>query len=193
VYWFWWTVYIGFAGGSNASRVRRAAQHIRDIASGSEPEKSMPPGVALAPPHRFFDFRQSRAKALSLRMAEECDRVLHTATVEALSQRGSEMLLPLVPRSVLRSAGRLEDLDRQRLSALLSSPANRIVILPEEATAIREGVQNGNLLEDQLKAYMIPERDSQGGGWELFLKKRLDRLTELESNFAKRMGLLRGT
>ena len=183
-YWFWWTIYIGLSGGSNASRMRRAAETVRRMSrDGEKPRELMLPATELTPPPRRFDFRHARAKVLALRMAERRDQVEEsTEARQDLNCRGSEMVQPLIPRSFVRA---LSPLATDRLEALLRGPANRILASPEEAVSIRRQVLEGSTTETARDAHMIPSTALADKGLLVnFLEERLSQLGDLERTFA---------
>ncbi len=190
IYWFWWTVYVGLAGGSNASRMRRAAKNVRDAAEGKPPVREvMPPVSELTLPPRRYDFRHARAKALALRMAEHRDAAEGSDRAkEVLNRRGAEVVQPLVLRKTVRQwAEPIGD----RLEMLLRSPANRVLATPEELPDIRRAVLEADSSRIDREAHLFSAvRLSDVSGLEQFLDERLRRLQELEQSFAAEIGIL---
>jgi hypothetical protein len=201
-YWFWWTVYVAFAGGSNASRMRRAAENVRRVAAKElAPEKLMPPVSELAPSPRRFDFRHARAKALTLRMAERRDQLEGSKRIlRDLNLRGTEMVQPLVLR---KDARRWKESLGDRLEALLQGPANRVVAAAEEVPSLRRIIDDSmnqvpHLFGEKeynagLDACLIPPcRPESMQELETFLERRQELLNELERDFATSLGILTG-
>jgi len=190
VYWFWWTVYIGLAGGSNASRMFRAAKNVQDVAKGQTPVcEVMPPASELTPPPRRYDFRHARAKALALRMAEHRDAVQGSSQSRAaLNKRGAEMVQPLVLRKTVRQWGEPVS---DRLEILLQGPSNRVLAAPEETPDIRRAVLDGDYHRVDAQAHLLSAvQISDVQELEDLLSERLEDLEELERRFAAGIRIL---
>lgn len=190
-YWLWWTLYVEFAGGSNSSRIRRATENIRKLVRETDkaPKELMKPTTDLAPLPSRFDFRHARTKGLSLRMAEWAGN--HGgAAVSLLNEQGADAVQHLVTRNLLKSH---RGADRDRLSKLFSSPANRIIVSRDGAKDLREHLLSRPGVPERLE-HLVPRiptpNKDDAEGWVEFLTQRRTLLEALEYRFAYDQGLL---
>jgi len=185
-HWFWWTTYIGFAGGANTSSTRKAREHIQTLARGEEPSEQMRAVTEIPPPPRRYDFRHARSKVLALHMARHREEVEGGASiVDRLNEDGADMIQMLVPRSRARKMGAL---DFDQLDSLLRSTANRVVATSKDM----EPLWHGEELDDQtVEAHLIPSPVPETmGGLQVFLEERRRRLDALEQKFLSEMRIL---
>jgi hypothetical protein len=187
--WLWWTSYIGFSSNLNSSRLRQAVRDVRALAQGEPPETPLEPADDVEPLPKRFDFRLARAKALALRLAARRDQAEENMEAsDLLAERGSEALQHLLPYSLLRRSNKLD--------RLISSPANRILVAPENANQVRDRLIQGAEVwpDDLLYAHVLPRDAARALGerdFERFIEIRLDALNDLERRFLAERGLLR--
>ncbi|MBM7112524.1 DUF262 domain-containing protein [Archangium primigenium] len=170
--WFWLTTYGGVFRAVNRNKLNRLLRNVRSLASGETCFAAAGTSMAVEPLPERFHYRSARSKALAIRLAELRPRDADGRPIDnplaLLARHGADAIVPLV-------RGRPES-------------ANRIIVRPQEAEAIRSLLARRPIVADKdflashaitpaaLRA--IEEHDIEG-----FLMERQQTLAELDAHF----------
>lgn len=174
--WFWMTTYGELFAGMSGDRVQVAIADMLKMLDMGKPVWSWRRPFEERPLGRTFDFRAARAKALAFRLAAVQDRVLgNRAGTAILADAGRRGLVQLLP---LKKIGR----------ELFSSPANRFLIHPTDASGLRDGVLNGIICDEDRRAHLISQQSDEAlrlGDLQEFIRCRRDSLSSEEREFIR--------
>ena len=171
VRWFWMTTYGNAFRAVTGNKLQRLLQHLRRLARG-ETTRAWGEPVGIFPPlPERFHYQSARSKVLALHLARLLPRDASgqplADPVALLAKHGADAIVPLI-------RGRPES-------------ANRILVHPQEAKAIRELLAHPERCSEELltshaispeAADAIRDRDE-----ERFLRARRKTLEELDQRF----------
>jgi hypothetical protein len=177
--WFWMTTYGELFAGISGGRLQRVGDELKKSLQrkvltwpGAAPFRRRPLGAR-------FDMRSARGRAVALRLAEAGPLDSSGKQIPAsriLAREGAKALVHLVPRNEL-PAGETE---------LYASPANRLLVRPEDASAVRQYVLRGSANPDLLRSHLISPAAYEAlgqGSPEKFLRLRMEELDAMEERF----------
>lgn len=178
--WFWMTTYGEIFAGISGGRLQRVLDELmmnleRKVLTwpGATPFRRRPLGSR-------FDMRGARGRALALRLVDA--RPLDSSGQEIpasiiLAREGAKALVHLVPRSELPEGQ----------TDLYVSPANRLLVRPEDAPAVRQLLLNGSVSQEFLRSHLISQfaHDAlrRGRDPDMLIRLRMDELDALEERF----------
>lgn len=176
--WFWVTTYLATFTGLPGNRIRDEIDCLWDeiVLGGREAPGLFTSEEAVSPLNRYY-FQATRTKAFLLLL-------LHHNTALDLRKRAERDLGLLGTEAVHKI--------HPKLAA--SNPASHVVCALEDLQELREAIENPNHArrEALLKAHMIPLDAADAlvaGEYELFMRRRIAALVEVESEFLGRLGL----
>lgn len=204
--WFWVTSFTGWFASGNPSRSRRLIEELRtEIAPNEEAVdlREMRLDTPAQPFPQSFDSRSARVRTFLLVLLSleprRLDGQLLKRPWELIERHGP----PAVSQIISYWPG-----DKTNWSALRSSPANRILNLPEEVDDSHFKLRRGQAktwlkelaerdlasgtLREVLESHGIPEdafEELCRGNDHEFLEKRLDFLIDLDIKFMKERGV----
>jgi hypothetical protein len=177
--WFWMTTYGELFVGISGGRLQRLGDELkrnlkRKVLTwpGAAPFRRRPLGAR-------FDMRGARGRAVALRLAEAGPLDSSSKEIPApriLAREGAKALVHLVSRNELPE----ENTD------LYASPANRLLVRPEDASAVRQYVLRGSANPDLLRSHLISPAAYEAlgqGSPEKFLRLRMEELDAVEERF----------
>ncbi|PBB90347.1 hypothetical protein CK215_22095 [Mesorhizobium sp. WSM3864] len=172
--WFWVTTYGELFAGMSGDRVQLALADMRQMLSSETPCWTWKRPWEERPLARTFDFRAARTKALVFRLAERQNRVLgNLAGSKLLANSGRKAVVQVVPWV---NASR----------STYSSPANRFLVAPGEAPALKERILGNSLTQVDRDCHMIDDQACLAlsqGDYSGFAEARLWRLEREERDF----------
>jgi hypothetical protein len=178
--WFWMTTYGELFAGVSGGRLQRVLDELmmnlkRKMLTwpGATPFRRRPLGS------RFDMLRGARGRALALRLVDA--RPLDSSGEEIpapsiLARESAKALVHLVSRNELP-----ED-----QADLYASPANRLLVRPEDAPAIRKLLLEGSVSKEFLRSHIISpgaHKALRQGNPEKFLQLRMKEFDALEEQF----------
>lgn len=171
--WLWATTYTEYFTGMTAGQLRRACEHVRQICAGIQtPPPGMPPRCS---PLARFRWPSVRALAFMHMLARQplVDEHGHSLDGAELLARGGETAGLLYP------------------DQLASNPANRILVAPEHAAAVRRALAQPLLPDNALrKAHVLPPWEHPASRSTIAtLEWRRARLRTMECEFIGELGL----
>ncbi|WP_137151790.1 DUF262 domain-containing protein [Devosia sp. FKR38] len=174
VAWFWMTTYGELFAGMSGDRVQLALQDMRRMLQLGQPIWTWKRPYEERPLAKAFDFRAARAKALVVRLAEQQDRVYGDSFgFRVLSDSGKRAAVQIVPWVMTNKA-------------TYSSPANRFLLHPGEASVLRERLLSGELTQQDRAAHLVSDQAQAAilrGDFEAFVDTRLHDIQQLEAAF----------
>ena len=189
VSWFWMTTFGELFAGISSTRLSIVMDKLRETLQqrvltwpGANPFRRRP--LALR-----FDMRSARSRAVAIGAAYR--RPLDSSgnpvpAAALLAREGTKAFIHLVPRNELPP----------EMNRLYASPANRLLVLPEDAYAIQALIYQGSPTEDFLRSHLLDSSDVQdlrNGKAGDFLLRRAQRLEHAEERAEKvlkeRLGL----
>lgn len=208
--WFWVTSFTGWFASGNPSRSRRLIEELRtEIAPNKEANdlREMRLDTPAQPFPQSFDSRSARVRTFLLVLLSLEPRRLDGAVLE--------QPWDLIERHGPTAVSKVIDYwpgDKTEWSELRSSPANRILNLPEETEGSHSKLRRGqakawlkeladrehdaDTLRAILKSHGIPETAFEElckGNDHEFLEKRLQLLIDLDIEFMEARGVTRPT
>lgn len=177
--WFWMTTYGELFAGISGGRLQRVGEELRKSLRrkvltwpGAAPFRRRPLGAR-------FDMRGARGRALALRLAEakpldSSGKEIPAPTI--LAREGVKALIHLVPRNELPEGE----------TDLYASPANRLLVRPEDASGVRQLILRGPVDKEFLRSHIISpaaQKALRQGSPEKFLRLRMKELEALEERF----------
>jgi hypothetical protein len=173
-HWLWATTYTEYFTGMTAGQLRRAFDHVRNICNGSEPLPTDMPTTCS--PLKRFRWPSVRALAFMHLLAQQFpkDKGKRVGSSEArLLARGGETSNLLYP-------------DRPA-----SDPANRFLVAPKRAAALRRALFKASHKADPLREHHVlpPRKDPASGSVEKTLEWRRTQLRRMEVDFILSLGL----
>ncbi|ATB29435.1 DUF262 domain-containing protein [Melittangium boletus] len=173
--WFWLTTYGSTFRAVNGSKLQRLLLHLRRLASGETTQVADEIGPYIPSLPERFHYRSARSKVLALHLARLGPRSVSGQPIEGptalLARHGADAIIPLFRNH--------------------SESANRILVRPDEAQAMREMLQGKTLLrcsDEMLASHAIsPEAANAlyAQDIERFLALRGETLTALDNEFIK--------
>lgn len=174
--WFWMTTYGELFAGISSTRLNTVIEKLREslqshvlIWPGANPFRRRP----LA---SRFDMRSARSRALAILLAQRNPLNpggKHFPAATLLAREGTKAFMHLVPRNELPPGSR----------EMYSSPANRLLIQPEDAPAMRALLYEGNPDDAFLDSHLIARDELQSlrdGRPDVLLREREFSLVVLE-------------
>ncbi len=177
--WLWMTTYGELFAGMSGDQVQLALKDMQEMLDTATPVWSWRRPFEFRPLNKSFDFRAVRAKAFAFRLAalqDEASGGIRRGT-EILTHAGRRGLVHMIPWARVKTSS-------------YSNPANRFLVQPAEASALRESVLSGNLAADQCQIHLVSEEGLEClklGRYEQFVDLRAENIATLESEFAKPM------
>jgi hypothetical protein len=182
--WFWLTTYTEYFASMSSTRLRKALEHLREVAEGKA-DVDPPDLVRTVHAIERFDFRAARSRAMALRMAE-----LEPKTADGEVQ-GPFRLLAEHGRNAMPMLFPSREIEQHDLAERVE---NRILVGPKGFVQLRR------LLRDEaehgdpeiFRSHAIePEaaRELARGDRVEFLRLRRQRLIEIERSFVENLGL----
>ncbi|MCY2991509.1 MAG: DUF262 domain-containing protein [Planctomycetota bacterium] len=182
--WLWTTAYTGFFRGARDSDIAKAKAAVERIVGGSRETGVLEPaGSVTSSCGKRFDFREARAKTLTIRLAERRIR-------ENPDRR--EELLRLMADQGHKSLVRL--IDRREYNNIATAFSENRLLLPSTALGeLRRGLKQGLLHEDSSfsEHAITPEaaKAYRASRWPDFLRLRRAELERIEREFVEPFGL----
>lgn len=171
--WLWATTYTEYFTGMTAGQLRRACEHVRAICAGAD---SFPPEMPMrCSPLARFRWPSVRALAFMHMLARQSlvDENGNRVDGAELLSRGGEAAGLLYPNQPA------------------SDPANRILVAPEHAAALRRALVEPLLMKPELReAHVLPPWGTPASrSVKATLDWRRSRLREMEAEFISGIGL----
>jgi hypothetical protein len=183
--WIWITAYTGFFRGARDSDIARAKADVEQIVGGSRENSALeaPGGVASSCGKRF-DFREARAKALTIRLAERRIRENPDRREEILrlmEDQGHKSLVRLIDRREYNDAATAFSENRLLLPSTALGDLRRRLKQPllHDGSSFSEHA----ITPEAVEAY-------RGGKWRDFLRLRRAELQRVEREFVESVGLV---
>lgn len=180
--WFWASTYTGYFTSMNSTQLGRAIEHVRQLAaSRQQPADVLPTDMdRTIEPHTRFNFASARSTAFALLLARH----------KPLDASGEE----LDAQAFIAAAG-VRALERILPQMSGTDPANRIIVRPGDARALRElfldpshpryrEICRSHLIGDEAAAALVAGRHEE------FLDLRRKMLLDLEEKEVGRWGLM---
>ena len=174
--WFWMTTYGRSFRAVNGNKLQRLLQHLRRLASAQTTQALDEASVLHSSLPERFHFRSARSKVLAIHLAKLGPRDISgrpiADPIALLAQHGADAIVPLLK-------GHTES-------------ANRIIVRPQEAQAMRELLQGGLLAhgnEALFESHGITPDAAQAlrvQDDEYFLEERTKTLMDIDDEFIKR-------
>jgi hypothetical protein len=172
--WFWMTTYGEMFAGLSGYRLGLALQAIRESMTDGILRWSGASPFGLRSLPKTADFRAVRIKALALQLAREQEETQQDRTPFAtLAAHKRNAMIQLIPRRLLSKEQ-------------YSSPGNRFLCAPEDATALRQTVLNAHFNEVTMRKHFITPAAATyaaRGLWDEFVEDRLRELAFAERGF----------
>ena len=180
-YWFWMTTFGELFAGISSTRLSIAIDKLRETLQqrllkwpGANPFRRRP----LA---SRFDMRSARSRAVALIAAHR--RPLDSSgnpipAAALLAREGTKAFIHLVPRNELPP----------ETNRLYASPANRLLVRPEDASAIQALIYQGSPSEDFLRSHLLNSsavQDLRNGKTGEFLWHRAQQMEHVEEEAVK--------
>lgn len=179
--WFWMTTYGELFAGISSTRLSTVIERLRE---SLQKRATLWPGAnpfRRRPLASRFDMRSARSRALAIFLAHQ--RPLNSSgqplpAAILLAREGTKGLIHLVSRNELPPKSR----------ELYSSPANRLLVQPEDAMGIRSLLYVGSPNRDFLESHLMTHEDLhelRNGRPDVFLKQRATVLDFMEEDAIK--------
>jgi Protein of unknown function DUF262 len=177
--WFWITTYGEMFAGLSGYRINVAVRDLRSAVADGVVRWSGASKFRVRPVPVSADFRAVRMKAIALMLARniETEDPSTPNPFETLASYGRHALVALVPRRVLSKAN-------------FSSPANRFLCKPDDATQLRQLLLSNKLPPLEQAKHLISDSALEfvrAGSWDGFVEARLDAIMENERKFVARI------
>lgn len=181
VSWFWTTTYCEYFAGMSGDRVEKARMDLEKGLSTDHWYLTSFDPFEVKMLNRKFDFRAVRAKAFALRLAYCYSSALPGVRASAdanegmilLNRYGREALMQLLPRTSAKKV-------------IYSSYANRFLVEPSQAGALKDVLVSGSITEETAKSHLISSEmlnALKSGNHEMFIELREEKIAEVERAF----------
>jgi len=172
--WFWMTTYGEMFASMSGDRVQTALADMHRTVLHEDPYWTWRRPFEERPLRSTFDFRAARAKAYAFRLADSMDRVFG-------GDRGSKLLGEVGRKAVVQI---LPWSKSQR--EVFSSPGNRFLVHPSEASQLRDRLMYGFLTEEEMAAHFVSTEAQDllwRGDYRGFVNKRVAEINKVEAAF----------